>query len=550
MLLRAVIRNFAIIENIEIQFDKGLNIITGETGAGKSIVLGALGMVLGNKADMQLLRNKDEKAVVEAAFDIEQYQLNDFFAQNDIDYNAETIVRREIQPNGKSRAFVNDTPVTLNVLKSFTEKLIDIHAQQDTQMINVQDFHLSVLDAVCNHDTELQVFKEKYKHYILLKKRLESLAAEQQQWLKEFDFIQFQFKELDEIQLENIDENALETELQSNENAESILQTLQQLEASLTEEEFSAQNLLNTMVSSLKQVEKFRPELLEYKTRLQNISIEIKDINRDASRLKDNITYNPETIDEIQQKLKQLHHLYKKHGVQQVEDLQKIHAEMQAQINKTNFSSTEIQALENEMNTCETALKKQAKLLHENRQNHIEKLQNAINTNVRQLGMEHAQFVCHLQEQNLHENGISKVEFYFSANKGNTPQPLKDVASGGEKSRLMLVIKSILAQTQALPTIIFDEIDAGISGEVAQKMGKMIQHLSEKMQIIIITHLPQIASLQGLHYFVYKDDSLQRTQTFIKQLSAKERIHHIAQMLSGANPTEAAIINAKELLKL
>jgi DNA repair protein RecN (Recombination protein N) len=550
MLQRVSIQNFAIIENIEIHFNDGLNIITGETGAGKSILLGALGLVLGSKADVMSLRNNDEKAIIEAIFNIKQYQMQSFFELNDIEYYEETIIRREIQPSGKSRAFINDTPTNLNILKSFTEKLIDIHAQQDTQYINENSFQLSILDAVCNHAEILENYTSKYKIYIQNKRKLDLLITQQQQSINELDFLQFQYQELKEIDLAKINEISLENELQLNENAELILQTLQQSENILTEDELTIQSLLSTLITSFKPIEKFNTDIIQIKSRLQNISIEIKDISNDVSKLKNNISYNPDIIEEIQQKLKQLHHLYKKHNVNNTAELEQVYQNLQHKIDAMYFSENEIENLKQEVETQKQELLKIATVLHHNRTENLQSLQNSITNNVRQLGMEYANFQCKLQTNEIDENGIDNVQFYFSANKGNAPQLLKNIASGGEKSRLMLVIKSILATTKALPTIIFDEIDAGISGEVGLKMGKMIQHLSQHLQIIIITHLPQIASLQGIHHFVYKDSTDQKTKTYIKSLNNNERIIQIAQMLSGENPSEAAIRNAKELLKL
>lgn len=550
MLQRVSIQNFAIIENIEIQFNDGLNIITGETGAGKSILLGALGLVLGSKADVMSLRNNDEKAIIEAIFNIKQYQMQSFFELNDIEYYEETIIRREIQPSGKSRAFINDTPTNLNILKSFTEKLIDIHAQQDTQYINENSFQLSILDAVCNHAELLKNYTSRYKIYIQNKRKLDLLITQHQQSINELDFLQFQYQELKEIDLAKINEISLENELQLNENAELILQTLQQSENILTEDELTIQSLLSTLITRFKPIEKFNTDIIQIKSRLQNISIEIKDISNDVSKLKNNISYNPDIIEEIQQKLKQLHHLYKKHNVNNTAELEQVYQNLQYKIDAMSFSENEIENLKQEVETQKQELLKIATILHHNRTENLQNLQNSITNNVRQLGMEYANFQCKLQTNEIDENGMDNVQFYFSANKGNAPQLLKNIASGGEKSRLMLVIKSILATTKALPTIIFDEIDAGISGEVGLKMGKMIQHLSQHLQIIIITHLPQIASLQGIHHFVYKDSTDQKTKTYIKSLNTNERIIQIAQMLSGENPSEAAIRNAKELLKL
>lgn len=548
MLSKIIIKNFTLIDSLSVDFSNNLNVITGETGAGKSIILGALGLALGERTDVQQIRDISQKALIEAEFYIRDYNLQHFFEENELDYADEIFVRRELQSNGKSRAFVNDTPVNVSTLKQLGEALIDIHAQNDTQRINEQGFQLNVLDAVCNHTDLIKTYRIKYSLFKQWKYKLEEALRAKKQLQLEYDFIQYQYNELNEIKLDDIDEITLQQELQTNEHAESIKRALSKTHFLLNDNEQDVRQILNEVINELNAVAKFNGELQEMKSRLHEIQIEIKEIARNAENIAESLEYNAERAEEINAILYKLNLLYKKHQVTEKADLISLRDNLLNKLNLFAQSDETIQQLESEIQHKEKELLQIAKTLHENRFQHIETVNKTVTEFVRQLGMEHAIFEANLSEIPFNENGISHVEFTFSANKGNSLKPLRHVASGGEKSRLMLVIKSILAQYQHLPTIIFDEIDTGVSGETARKMGRMLQQLAEHLQIICITHLPQIAVNGQHHYFVYKDNSSDKTASNIKKLDKNERITEIAKMLSGDPPTESAMTNAKELL--
>lgn len=548
MLSKIIIKNFTLIDSLSVDFNNNLNVITGETGAGKSIILGALGLALGERTDVQQIRDISQKAIIEAEFYIRDYNLQHFFEENELDYADEIFVRRELQSNGKSRAFVNDTPVNVSTLKQLGEALIDIHAQNDTQRINEQDFQLDVLDAVCNHTDLIKKYRIKYSLFKQWKYKLEEALRAKKQLQLEYDFIQYQYNELNEIKLDDIDEISLQQELQTNEHAESIKRALSKTHFLLNDNEQDVRQILNEVINELNAVAKYNGELQEMKSRLHEIQIEIKEIARNAENIAESLEYNAERAEEINAILYKLNLLYKKHQVTEKADLISLRDNLLIKMNLFAQSDETIQQLENEIQHQEKELLQIAKTLHETRFQHIEIVNKTVTEFVRQLGMEHAIFEATISEIPFNENGISQVEFTFSANKGNSLKPLRHVASGGEKSRLMLVIKSILAQYQHLPTIIFDEIDTGVSGETARKMGRMLQQLAEHLQIICITHLPQIAVNGQHHYFVYKDNSSDKTASNIKKLDKNERVTEIAKMLSGDPPTESAMKNAKELL--
>ncbi len=550
MLQHLSIQNYALIDKLDVDFSNGLTIITGETGAGKSILLGALGLIAGNRADTQALQDKAKKCIVEASFNIKEYALKDFFWANELDYEVLTSIRREITPEGKSRAFINDTPVTLAQLKGLAERLVDIHSQHQTLTINGSEFQLSVVDAYANHADALNEYSSQYKQYKVLEKALNELVSKEAQAKKDLDYFQFQFNELEEAGLKSGEQQDMEQELETLNNAEDIKLNLSKAAAGLNGGEQNLISSLNEIKALLTNIAKFKPEINELSTRLSSAYIELKDISNELESIEQDIVYDPKRIETLNEQLDAIYRLQQKHQVKTVEELIAIKDELSGKLLEFSSLEHEIEKTKKELDTIQKSLAALAKKIAGNRKKEIPKIEKEIASLLSSLSMPNAQLkVEHTETGILGPHGTDKVNFLFSANKGSDFKELNKVASGGELSRLMLSIKSLIAQLTALPTIIFDEIDTGVSGDVADKVGSIMNVMAKAMQVITITHLPQIASKGGSHLFVYKEDKNNKTYSNIKRLNADERVQEIAKMLSTGTPTAAAISNAKELLK-
>ncbi len=545
------ISNYAIINEAEISFSEKMNIITGETGAGKSILLGALGLVLGERATTGVLFNKDKKCVVEGVFDIGHYGLDDFFSEENIDYDAETIIRRELSDNGKSRAFINDTPVNLTVLQKLADKLVTVHSQHETLALGDSAFQLMVVDALAGTQDILSVYKEQYLNWKNISAQLAEAEAFAARSGAEKDFTEFQFRELENAELGSVDQAALENELSQLLHAEEIKKNLLQSAEILENGQGSIDDRLREVIAHLRNASKFSDAIEPFITRLTSVSIEIKDIARDLDIQSDAAIADPKRAELIQDKLSVLFRLQKKHNCTTVEALQELQDRLGEKLNAFVNSEETIERLKNEQSKAFVQLRLTAKKLSEKRVAQFSALETSVKALLTEVGMKDAVLkIEHVFdiEKNLQISGADHLQYLFSANKGSGLQDIKKVASGGELSRLMLCIKSLLAKSVALPTLIFDEIDTGVSGEVAHKVGNILVQLSENHQLIAITHLPQIAAKGNHHLYVYKETFGEATFTKLKVLNAKERHTEIAKMLSGENPTKAALENAGELL--
>lgn len=552
MLSRLYIRNYALIDTLDISFDKGLNIITGETGAGKSIIMGALSLILGSRIEGKYFFNQDQKCIIEGYFNIGAYHLQSFFDEHDMDYETETIIRREISVDGKSRAFINDSPVNLAILKSLGEQLIDVHSQHATLQINTEAFQLLVIDSIAGN-TELKIaFEKTFKEYRATKKKLEELKGAIKNANAELDYHQFLFDELEQANLQDGEQIRLEEEQQQLENAEEIKRGLLSAVNYLTEQEANAVSLIKDALVQLQHIEKYMPASEDLLNRLQSTHIELKDIVNEIEGLEQTVVLDESRLDSVNDRLNIIYTLQKKHRVEQVGELIALRNDLESKIISASSQEELLITLEKQLTSVLQALKDLAGQLSASRKDVLPQIQDHVASVLAEVGMPHARLHIELQsldETQFKESGQDSVQFLFSANKGQELQPIHKVASGGELSRVMLAIKSLIARSTALPTIIFDEIDTGISGEVALKVGEIMQRLASHMQVLAITHLPQIASKGKSHFKVYKEDSGDKTQSNIVLLNQQERVLEVAQMLSGANPGEAAIKHATELIE-
>jgi len=551
MLKRLFIRNYALIDTLDISFSKELNILTGETGAGKSIILGALSLILGQRIESRYFFNQQKKCVIEGFFKIDEYHLNDFLSENDLDYEEETVLRREISADGKSRAFINDTPVNLTTLKQLGEQLIDIHSQHATLEINDENFQLLVVDTLAGHTQLLEQYRQTYKTHRRLRAKLNALIAESQKAKTDFDYYQFQFDELENAGLIAGEQDQLEQELHSLTHAEEIKKNLLDANYLLNDNERSVIVQLKEILNQLEHIGKFNPEGITLSERLKSCLIEIKDISTEAERIEQQTHFNESRASEISERLSAIYGLQKKHRVNTVEELITIRNNFSEKLNSILFTDEEINKLQSEVKDLENKMTVLADNLTASRNEEIPDIEKKVCGILMEVGMPNAILKIEnilLPEGEFNPDGRNLIRFMFSANKGQEPAPMNKIASGGELSRLMLSIKSLISRHTALPTIIFDEIDSGVSGEVALKVGTIMEKLAGSMQVIAITHLPQIASKGDAHYKVYKDEEGERTITNISLLNKDERVREIAVMLSGANPSEFALQNARELL--
>jgi len=549
MLQKLSIRNYALIDSVDLELDKGLNIITGETGAGKSIMLGALSLILGQRAETKYFFNQDKKCVIEGQFKLSGIGLQPYFEDLDLDFHQESILRREISIDGKSRAFINDTPVTLAVMKQVGEKLIDIHSQHATQEVNDPGFQLSVVDTLSDHGSLLGEYRQNFKAYKKHLQHLINLQTSADEARSKQDYEQFLFNELENANLMEGEQAALEMELEALNHAETIKRGLVNGYTLLDGEETAVLPILKEVISQIQGIEKFNPEYIALNERLRSALIEIKDIAQETSTLEENIVFNPSRIEDINSRLDTIYTLQQKHRVNSIEELLTIREELSDNLNTLLNSDEEIERLLREIDKLKTALEKIADTLSKNRSKAISVAQKQVGEILAKVGMPNAKIkIEQTVVENLNKDGKDMIALLFSANAGQAPAPVGKVASGGELSRLMLAIKSIISQHTALPTLIFDEIDTGISGETALRVGDVIGDLAHNMQVICITHLPQIAAKGEAHYFVYKKEESARTTTGIRRLTPEERVAAIAEMLSGKNPGESALKNAEDLL--
>lgn len=543
------IKNYAIIEQLDIQFSDGLTIITGETGAGKSILLGALGMIMGKRADTKVLYDTSEKCIVEAIFDIRRYDLQPFFEQEELDYEDELVIRREITPTGKTRAFINDTPVNLKLLQQISGSLIDLHQQFDTLDIHNVSFQLRMLDALANNGALLRDYQSVYHNYTTDCRTLQNLIDRNRNATKEMDFLSFQLEEFNEAELIAGEQEELEGELNRLTNAEDIKRATSGAFQYLSEAEQSIIGQLEELSHTLEGLGKIDQKLKSLAERFNGLVLELQDISQELEQVAEDTEYDEERILEIQQRLDLIYRLQNKHSVQSVEDLLAIQHDLEQQLSAFTDLGEEINRLEKAIATYEVQLKEIALQLRERRKSVVDQFEERIHLMLAQLSMEHARLkIEFVALEELNATGLDEVNYLFAANKGTRLQLIKDVASGGELSRLTLVTKSLVASAIPLPTLIFDEIDTGISGDVALKMGNILRQLSDGHQVVSITHSPQVASKADRHYFVYKQLKDDRTVTNVKMLDARERVEAIATMLSQNPPTPSAIENAKELL--
>ncbi|WP_299008305.1 DNA repair protein RecN [uncultured Tenacibaculum sp.] len=549
MLTHLSIQNYALINQLSIDFTKGLSIITGETGAGKSILLGALGLVMGNRADLAALKDTEKKCVIEAQFSVEGYALQELFKELDLDYEQETIIRREILPSGKSRAFVNDTPVTLSILNALKTKLIDIHSQHQTMQLSDVSFQFSVIDALAKNQAKIASYKRGLRTYNKLRKELKVLQEETEKSKEQYEYNLHLFNEFEEANLKEGEQEVLEEKLDKLNNIEEIKLNLSEALGVSINEEIGIQTLLNSLESKLQKISSFSKQYEELANRVTSVKIELDDVVTELESANEEVEFNPNEIEELNDRLQLIYNLQKKHSVSTISELQEIHASLSEKVAQVEDAGGIVAQKEAEIKEVAKKLDDVAKMITTSRNKVIPKLKKELEYLLSELGMPNARFAIELltSEEYL-SNGKDNLQFLFSANKGGNFGELKKVASGGELSRIMLSIKKILSENIQLPTIIFDEIDTGVSGEVSNKIAKIMQDMSAHMQVITITHLPQIASKGVQHYKVFKGEEKGVTTSNLKLLSEDERIREIAEMLSGKNVSESALIHAKELL--
>jgi DNA repair protein RecN (Recombination protein N) len=549
LLTQLSINNYALINKLSIDFSSGLSIITGETGAGKSILLGALGLVLGNRADLSSLKDTSHKCIVEAKVAISNYSLEGFFNEVDLDYEPETIIRREILPSGKSRAFVNDTPVTLSVLNQLRTKLIDVHSQHQTMQLSDNSFQFSILDALAKNQIRIASYKRGFFQLNKLKRELGQLEAIQLEANQQYDYNLHLFKELEEAKVKVDEQTILEERLDKLNNIEDIRNNLSEALELTINEEIGIQNLLNTLENRLTKISSFSKEYQEISARVTSIKIEIDDIVTELENANESVEFNPSEVEEINDRLQLLYNLQKKHAVNSNKELITVFEELSEKVAIVESAEEVINKKQEEIDVVSEKLDKVAGLITKARTSSIPKLTKELHVLLTDLGMENARFSIRIiPTNNYFSNGKDELELLFSANKGGNFGELKKVASGGELSRIMLSVKKVLSENTQLPTIIFDEIDTGVSGEVSNKIAAIMQKMSNNMQVIAITHLPQIAAKGSSHYKVYKKEINGVTTTNLKQLTTDERIVEIAEMLSGKDISDSALTHAKELL--
>ena len=549
MLSRLLINNYALIDSLSISFDDGFNVITGETGSGKSILLGALGFVIGDRSDSNVIIDDSRKCVVEAEFIFDDDRFKPFFDNYDLDYSAECVLRRELSPSKKSRAFINDTPVTVQQLKELGGQLIDIHSQHDSLLLTNPDFQLNLLDNAANNISYLSEYSSIYRSFINTSNELKHLEELKRNSLAEADFLSFQLDELNKANLQDDEYEELTQRIELLENSEDVKNLLLQSDAILQESNDSLINQLIELKSAFDRLKRYLPVASSYLDRIESVKIELKDIARDIDGLQDDTQFDPDTLQLLRDRFDLIQRLMFKHHVNDYSELLTIRDELSTKVNSFTTIDDTIAVKSSELEQAKSHLTALAKVISERRLSAKVDFENDVTVILRQLAMPHAVFVVECVEtDSLCATGKDKVRFLFSANKGVRPEEMSRVASGGELSRLMLAIKSVAAKSKYLPTLVFDEIDTGVSGEVASKLGDIMRTMGKTLQLFSITHLPQIASKADNHFFVYKDNSNAKTHSCIKQLSYQERVSEIAKMLSNDSVSTEAYRAAEVLL--
>ena len=552
MIQHLYIKNFTLIDCLDIELRQGFSVITGETGAGKSIILGAIGMLLGQRADLKAIKQGADKCVIEAQFDLSRYDMQDFFSDNDIEYDAgNCIVRRELTSAGKSRAFINDTPVQLSMLKELGERLVDVHSQHQNLLLNKQDFQLSVVDIIAGDDKPLADYQQTYKQYQATARELESLKADIEQNRQNLDFLQFQYNELTQANLAEGEQEELEQKSDVMSHSEEIKSALYEADNALSAEGTGIVGSLRTAVSALKGISRVLPDAAELSERLDSSYIELKDIAQDISAKLEDIDFDPAELDAVNNRLDRLYDLLKKYHADTISELIEKRDALQLQLSNIENSDDALATLQQRLDQLRQQALKQAAALTQLRTKAARQIEKDMQSRLVPLGMPNVRFTIEVAPSDLGANGQDKISFLFSANASTPLQPVSQVASGGEIARVMLSLKAMISGAVKLPTIIFDEIDTGVSGKIAEKMAEIMQEMGQhERQVISITHLPQIAALGTTHYRVEKEETPTGTVSRMTMLTPEERITEIAQMLSGSDVSDAAIQNAKQLLRL
>ena len=549
MLSTLTISNYALIDSLEVDFNKGFTVITGETGAGKSILLGGLPLVLGKRADLSSLRVKDQKCIIEGTFKIDTYGLQSFFEENDLDYEDSTVIRREILPSGKSRAFVNDTPVTLGVLSTLGENLIDIHSQHQTMQLTENDFQLKLVDALANNQKRLTDYRKDLKIYRKAQKELQNLIEVQSTAIKEQDYNTFMLEELEKAPLKEGIIELLEEEYEQLNNVELIMEQLSKGDQLFNDEQIGVLPLVTEMRQSLSKLVDCGANYKDLYERVQSVLIELDDVNSELQRLQDGVEANPDQLEQVNGKLQLLYDLLKKHNASDVLELIEIKNVLADKVFETANLDEKITLKTKEIQEMESVLGKQALVIREKRKSVIPQLKKKLESDLNLLGLPSALFQIGLTDTSTFlATGMDELSFQFTANRGGNYGELKKVASGGELSRIMLVIKALLAKYEKLPTIMFDEIDTGVSGEISNRMADIMKDMSADLQVFSITHLPQVASKGNHHFKVFKTEGAERTMTNLKELTTEERVVELAHMLGGKDLSDSALAHAKQLL--
>ena len=552
MLKHLYIKNFALIDLLDISLHPGFSVITGETGAGKSIILGAIGLLLGQRADAKTLKQGADKCVIEAHFDLSRYSMADFFSDNDIEYDAEDcIIRRELTAAGKSRAFINDTPVQLSMLKELGEKLVDVHSQHQNLLLNKQDFQLSVVDIIAADEKELADYQQTYADYQAAERELQAMEDDIERNRQNIDFLQFQYDELHQANLTEGEQAELEQKSDTMTHSEDIKTALYTADHALQADGTGIVEELRTAVGALRSIGHVLPDATELTQRMDSCYIELKDIAQEISSQLERIDFNPAELDAVNNRLDRLYDLEKKHHVESVEELIALRDDLKTKLSNIEESDEALAAIRQRLTQLRDTCQKQADTLSRQRTKAAKQIEKEMQQRLVPLGMPNVRFQIAVSQESFGRNGQDKIAFLFSANTSTPLQPVAQVASGGEIARVMLALKAMISGAVKLPTIIFDEIDTGVSGKIAEKMAEIMQEMGQhERQVISITHLPQIAALGAAHYRVSKEETPQGTISRMVELSQEERIREIAQMLSGSDVSEAAIQNAKQLLKI
>ena len=549
MLKRLSISNYALIDHIEILFDQGLTIITGETGAGKSIILGALSLILGERADSSSIRNKERKTVVEAVFDIKDYNLKSFFQENDIDYYVdELIARREINPNGRSRAFVNDGVVGLATLKELMTRLVDIHSQHSNMLLSRPSFQLSILDNIAGHYDDLNSYSDIYNNYRDTERKLNELRDNYDRNRSEEDYLRFQLNQLQETNLKPGEDEELEQQQRRLANATSLKEDLWKVINILNGEEQSLLDQLQDVHHSLAAAEENLEEVAGMSERVANSLIDLKDIAQSISSIEENLNNDPAALQQVDDRLNAIYSLERKHNVKTVNELLELQAQYQERLEAIDCSEERINTMQQQLDGQRSEALKLAQVISERRKKAATEFSTKLIPLAQNLGMKNLQFHVDFKNVEINASGCDNVDFLFAFNKNQALMPVKETASGGEISRLMLCIKSVIAQSMSLPTIIFDEVDTGVSGEIAHKIGDMMGDIAHHIQVVAITHLPQVAAHSNSHLRVFKTDTATQTVTSVERLNDEEHVTEIARMLSGSEVNQAALDNARALI--